>query len=194
LFTGILALGTVALAIVAVFQWLTLEKTDHTLRAGQRAFVFVNRPVSSWTAARKVGSETVRSFYVEWENNGNSQAKNLRVALWCPRPSAFDIVDPITANKTPSVEAPRLLGPKQSVWGGVCNYRASELESVRDQSIPMFVAARAVYSDIFGEDHVTEFCAQVTSLAGDFQKIEGVPTNDLSSCPKHNCADDECTE
>jgi hypothetical protein len=38
LFTAILALGTVALASVAVLQWLTLEKTDHTLRNGHRFY------------------------------------------------------------------------------------------------------------------------------------------------------------
>jgi hypothetical protein len=65
---------------------------------------------------------------------------------------------------------------------------------VREQSIPMFIAAKAVYSDIFGEWHVTEFCTQIVSLQGDFESLQTVPTNDLISCPKHNCADDECKE
>jgi hypothetical protein len=187
-FTGLLVIATVGTI------WV-LKKTDDTLRAGQRAFVFVKRPISSWTAAKKIGDETVRSFYIEWENNGNSQAQYLKVTLWCPRPSAFDTIDPITADSKYDVaEAPRLLGPKQSVWGGVCNYKASELTRVREQSIPMFIAAKAVYSDIFGEWHVTEFCTQIVSLQGDFESLQTVPTNDLISCPKHNCADDECKE
>lgn len=190
--TGWLAAFTGLLVLVTLGSIYVLKKTDDTLRAGQRAFVFVKFQPDHWTVAKKVGSETVRSFFIEWENNGNSQAKDLTVFLWCPRPSALNVVDPITAKSAPTVEAPRLLGPKQSVWGGYCNYRASELEDVRDHSVPMFIAAKAVYLDIFGEKHTTEFCTQIINLAGDLQNIGSVPTNDLVGCPKHNCADEEC--
>ena len=48
IFTGVLALGTIALAIIAVLQWCTLEKTDRTLKdtlatnkSTVRAYVFL---------------------------------------------------------------------------------------------------------------------------------------------------------
>ena len=124
-------LAICAAGIVAYLQWQTLEKTDNTLRAGERAFVFVKQHSDAWTAAKKVGDEVVRSFVLEVENNGNTQTKDLMISLYCPRPNIFEKIDPITSGKKPDIVSPRLLGPKQTGWAGVCNYRASELEDVR---------------------------------------------------------------
>jgi hypothetical protein len=185
------AVVTVALAGVAWLQWGTLEKTDHTLRAGQRAFVFVKQ--GAWTTGKKVGDEVNRSLAVVWENNGNSQTRDMRVSLWCPRPSAFETVDPITSGRSPEISnVNRLLGPKQSVWGGVCHYSTTELENIRSKRLPWFVAAKATYFDIFGEPHVTEYCSTILNLEGDFRDPNVVPTNDAVGCDAHNCADDEC--
>jgi hypothetical protein len=185
-FTGLLALATIGTI------WV-LKKTDDTLRAGQRAFVFVKRESNSWAVATQNGADINRQFYLTWENNGNTQTRDLKVALFCPRPNVFDTTDPITANAAPVVQAPRLLGPKQSVWGGVCNYSDSELEYARARSVPIFVAARATYRDIFDEWHVTEYCIKMVRLVGDFKNIGTVPANDLEICAAHNCADDECS-
>jgi hypothetical protein len=65
IWTALLFVGTVVSAGI-------LWKTDGTLRAGQRAFVFVKFSDSHWTKGRPSGNDMVRSFYIEWENNGNS--------------------------------------------------------------------------------------------------------------------------
>ncbi len=188
LFTGVLA-------ILAFAQWYTLEKTDDTLRAGERAFVFVKQEPNSWTVARKVGDEVTRTFGVIWENNGNSQTRDMKITLWCPRPSIFETVDPITAGKPPVFsDVARLLGPKQYVWGGVCNYSATELEDIKAKKLPWFVAARATYYDIFGKWHRTEYCTVIFNIEGDFKNVNAVRTNDMIGCAAHNCADNECSQ
>jgi hypothetical protein len=191
-FTGWLVAWTALLFAATVISAGILWKTDQTLRAGQRAFVFVKFSDSHWSQGWTVGNDTLREYYIEWENNGNSQTKDLKVSLFCPRPNAFDKEDPITSNKTPAVATPRLLGPKQSVWGGVCYYLASELESIKAQRLPMFVAARATYRDIFDESHITEYCVQITDLDGDFKTVGGRITNYSHGCAAPNCADEEC--
>jgi hypothetical protein len=183
---------TAILAVVAGLQWHTLDKTDATLRAGQRAFVFVKTP-GNWTVAKMVGDEARRAYFVELGNNGNSQTKNLTFSLYCPRPNVFERIDPITANKKPEVVAPRMLGPKQTIGAGICSYGASELERVRSGSVPLFIALRVIYNDIFDNFHVTEYCAILGNFGdGDFKALATIPTNDTIPCDVHNCADDEC--
>jgi hypothetical protein len=46
IFTGILAIFTGILAIVAYLQWLTLEKTDQTLKLQQRAWIAPGRLIA----------------------------------------------------------------------------------------------------------------------------------------------------
>src|ERR1700761_338680 len=111
-----MTLFTGALAVLGFLQWRTLEKTDHTARSGQRAFVFVKQSNDHWTTAWQEGGTIQRSFYIEWENNGNTQTRDMKVMLFCPRPSVFDTADPITSKSVVTVAASRLLGPKQSVW------------------------------------------------------------------------------
>jgi hypothetical protein len=191
IFTGILAFGTVALAVIAVFQWCTLEKTDKTLRAGQRAFVFVNQSPGQWIEPTTIDNEIVQRWHIEWENSGNSQTKDLTLELYCARPSEKPIRDPISAYGKPTVTSERLLGPKQIQWGGVCNYKASELKQVQGGR-HLYIGARATYWDIFDEPHLTEYCTEVFDLTGTVDKLDMRPDNRLRSCETRNCADKEC--
>ena len=54
-FTGWLVAWTALLFIATVLNAAILYVTDHTLRAGQRAFVFVKFSNSHWTVGRVVG-------------------------------------------------------------------------------------------------------------------------------------------
>jgi hypothetical protein len=192
-FTLYVALFTLALVGVGVLQSMILVQTDETQRSVQRAFVFVKQGPVEWTIAKTIGDQSVRAIAIELENNGNTQTRFLNVSLYCPRPTAFDKVDPLTAKGEPAFTAPRLLGPKQATLAGTCNYTASELENVRMYSWDLFIAARATYEDIFEKPHITEWCAKVMNLgAGDFAKLGTVPTADLGPCAAQNCADEEC--
>ena len=182
-----------AAGIFAFFQWQTLDKTDHTLRAGERAFVFPRLDQSGWQPAVMLNNQIVRGLFFGIENSGNSPTKNMILSLYCPRPNAFDTIDPITAGEKPTFVVTRLLGPKQTQWAGICNYTASELENVRSENISLFVAFHVAYDDIFDESHTTEFCTKITDFrAGDFKSLSYRPDNDFTPCEKHNCADEEC--
>jgi hypothetical protein len=200
LFTGVLAFGTIALAVLAYYQWCTLENSDQTLKetldatkASQRAFVYVRTLPNSWLGTELAGTTIKRRYTVELENSGNTQTKNLVVSLYCPHPRPEVKEDPITANGNPLVRS-RLLGPKQTVWAGVCEYPTEELEDVRDNKTDMFIAMIARYDDIFNKPHVTEYCVKIVNLNGDFKNAGETPKNNLAACEKHMCADDECAK
>ena len=77
LFTAMLALGTIALAVVALLQWATLEKTDATLKEAQRPWVEFNPVIDgdlSWA-----GEEVAMLAHLDLKNSGHSPALNVRV-------------------------------------------------------------------------------------------------------------------
>ena len=75
---------------VLVKQWQTFEKTDKTLRAGERAFVYID---NIDTSKSNDGSGDRRAFLFNAINNGETQTKDLQFFLiceygrdWYPRP------------------------------------------------------------------------------------------------------------
>jgi hypothetical protein len=78
LFTALLVLSTIALVVVAVLQWSTLEKTDDTLKAQQRPWLSIGYPHA--TNAFPV-SAAGGAFVVEFnlKNFGNSPALNVEI-------------------------------------------------------------------------------------------------------------------
>jgi hypothetical protein len=186
-----IAAATVTLTVVGLLQWRTLEKSDQTLRAGQRAFVFVRQIPTNWTAAQTRNGTVVRDIPIEWENNGNSQTKDLIVEINCPRPQWFVSADPMTISDGYYGKSARLLGPKQSVLGGTCSYTAEQLKSVQRDRMHLYVTARATYSDIFNEKHITEYCGEIVDIVGNFDDLSVIPKNTTQICGR-NCADKEC--
>jgi hypothetical protein len=68
LFTAILAVATIVLVFVSFLQWhtlsqqaVTMEKTDETMRAGERAFVFQHM---TSLIGRQQGSPMVKFFAI----------------------------------------------------------------------------------------------------------------------------------
>jgi hypothetical protein len=57
----------------------------------------------------------------------------------------------------------------------------------------LHVAAKIIYKDTLSDEvtHITEFCAELIDINGDFSKPEGGRISTLV-CNFHNCADDEC--
>jgi hypothetical protein len=188
-FVGILT------AVVLGLQLRMLQQTDKTMRAGERAFVFVNQsPVIQWEAAQLMdGNIVTRRASIEWENSGNSQTKNLIVYLNCPRPQKVISSNPMTILDGNFGSNGRLLGPKQKVAGGVCTYNAEELGSVQRSGAHLYIVAKATYDDIFDEPHVTEYCGEVVSILGDMNNAAITPNNAVQTCGR-NCADKECSQ
>jgi hypothetical protein len=120
-FTAILAAGTVALVVTAVFQWLTFEKTDRTLRdtlvannRAQRAFVSFNFDRGSINTIEN-GQIIGISIQSTIKNSGNTTTKSMMASENCG-PYDLPPVDPwnqFTRSKPEPV--PIFVGPKEEV-------------------------------------------------------------------------------
>jgi hypothetical protein len=179
-----------ALVYVSWLQQRTLEKTDETFRAGERAFVFVTHSIAGWQPAQTINGEIVRYFPVVWENSGNSPASRLTFETHCPLIQQSVVQNPIQLPSGPS-SVQKLLGPKQSIWSGECGYSVENLNSVRGKGYHIYIASTADYYDIFDAHHRTEACFEIVNLAGKFEDLQTAPRSDFGSCGR-NCADKEC--
>jgi hypothetical protein len=188
-FNFILAIATIGLAFVSFLQWRTLDKTDETFRAGERAFVFVKQII--WGQAQMKDGMAYRSVAPEWENNGNSQTKGLIVELNCPRPTWLTDDNPMRISDGNFGTTPRLIGPRQTTAEGSCKYSADELKTVQHNGKHLYIAGKATYDDIFDKPHVTEYCVEIVNVIGDVSAADVTPYNDTQICGR-NCADEEC--
>jgi hypothetical protein len=190
-FTCVLAVATLGLVIVSFLQWRTLDKTDETFRAGERAFVFVTHNGGQWQPARMINGEVLRFLPVVWENSGNSPTRRLTFDLHCPEAQESVVQNPTQLPGRSSGPVHKLLGPKQSIFAGVCGYSVAQLNLVRDNGYHLYIVSTADYFDIFEEHHRTEACFEVINLNGNFEDLQTVPKNDFIGCGR-NCADEEC--
>jgi hypothetical protein len=158
IFTCVLAIATIGLTIVSFLQWRTLDKTDETFRAGERAFVFVTHNGAQWQPAKTINGEIFRVFPVVWENSGNSPTSRLTFELHCPEIQQSVAQNPMQLPSGPS-SVHKLLGPKQSIWAGVCGYSVQQLNLVRDNGYHLYIASTADYYDIFDAHHRGRNCA-----------------------------------
>jgi len=190
IFTGILALATLALVVISILQWLTLDRTDQTFRAGERAFVFVTHSREGWQRAEKINDEIVREFPVVWENVGNSPTRGLLIKLYCPDVQPFAVTNPVSLpGKTEQMSA--TIEPKQTTWGGSCFYSNLQLKLVKNNEYHLYVIAMADYFDIFDEHHKTESCFELAEMSGNLDDLDAQPHGRLRYCER-NCADKEC--
>jgi hypothetical protein len=93
----------------------------------------------------------------------------------------------------PAIRVQRLLGPKQTTWGGTCIYSADQLDLVKNSGYHLYIGSTADYSDIFDKHHYTESCIEVVGLSKEekFEDIKVMPKGNLINCGR-NCADKEC--
>jgi hypothetical protein len=186
LFTGVLAFGTIALAVVAVLQWETLEKSDLILKetlaankAGQRAFVFLQKID---TQQIQSGQTTQWFFLPVWENNGTTQTKDLIIKLVCARPFDFETQEARSG----------VFGPRQVGGNGACLLEANALEEMRTKKNSLYMAGLATYRDVFDEQHMTRFCRKI-DLFSDPRIVGSQLVSTAGFCPDlPDCADEEC--
>ena len=202
IFNGVLAIATIGLAIVSFLQWRTLDRTDETFRAGERAFVFLKLPGDGWQPAQTINGEVDRALPVVWENSGNSPTRDLVIKLYCVPPQQNAVENPISTLGKPPLVGSRLLGPKQTTWAGSCSYPAAALDLVKDKRYHLYIASTADYFDIFDTPHRTEACFEVINFTGtyvhmtkaptgSFEDIDMLPQGQFRNCGR-NCADKEC--
>ena len=192
LFTGVLAIATVALVFVSWLQQRTLDKTDQTWRDGERAYVFPAPNVAVWQPATMANGIVTRAYPIVWENSGNSPTVNLIIKLYCLKPLPLSEANPIRLLDNPTA-VQRLLGPKQTIWGGTCPYSAEQLDMVRDSGYHLYIASTADYFDIFDKHHYTETCFELVNFSKEdkFEDPKVTPRGDIYNCGR-NCSDKEC--
>jgi hypothetical protein len=190
-FTCVLAIATIGLAIVSFLQWRTLDITDETWRAGERAFVFLKQNDAQWQPAQTADGGIVRFFPVVWENSGNSPTSRLIFETHCPLIQQSVAQNPTQLPGNSSGLVHKLLGPKQSIWSGECGYFAESLNFVRDKGYHLYITSTADYYDISDAHHRTEACFEIVGLSGNFEDLQAVPHNSFTGCGR-NCADKEC--
>ena len=112
-FTGVLAFGTVALALIAVLQWCTLEKNDETSRLRDRAFIyFSNPPMTPYPPPPDKPTEWGVGITVL--NAENMPARRIMIQYDClDAPKSDQIVDPFPLAKWKRAEIGNVIGPKK---------------------------------------------------------------------------------
>jgi hypothetical protein len=202
-FTGWLAVYTGVLVIVSALQFCTLNNTDKTLRdtleasdASNRAFVF---PKSVRFERNIENSQNNWRFSIEWENSGNTPPVDLRLFIYCG-PSQIDESPPFAQKYAIKIgAATSILGPKQARVTGRCPVDLeTPLGSFIKRDVFLYAGGQALYSDVFGSAHVTQFCFEYEGYGkplpdiqnGDAREILGDPL----LCHSHNCADEECSK
>jgi hypothetical protein len=174
-------------AVILFFQYCTLEKTDQTQRAANRAFVFVKQ--TYW--AHAAGSAEYR-YIAEWENSGNTPPDHMTVQIACIH-SDWGESDPLTVkNATLSDKFSRVMGPKQTVIGGYCIFSSEQMIDGQSGKMHLYFFTKAEYSDVYDPTytHVTEYCIEFREI-----KASDIQPNALSlgiPCDTHNCTDENC--
>jgi len=190
----------------------TTRQANETAKNVQRAFVLPRgiELVKVSGPARLTGDITGTTpfawqAFVQWENSGNTPARDFTVHSSCAfgdwptpvsDPSKLTIDDPklqfIMKNRDVSV----LIGPKQTVDAGYCVVHGLGVMLQQFGEMQDFLFGEATYKDILNPTytHRTQFCFQLRlsgSWAGSID--DAVPLAvDGRPCEKHNCADEEC--
>jgi hypothetical protein len=208
-YTGWLAITTVALAVVAavqagLFLWqlglmregitdakeaaIASKGTADSLLASNRAFVYVHRQM--------YGEIPGPRYWIgpEWGNSGNTPTKEMRTHVRCELldfllSDDFDFDYPTT-----EIHA-AFLGPRTTIMGArlpIEGLTQAELIAIQNKTKFLYLMGWVRYHDIFANtpEHMTRFCYQV-DVAGDVQGQFSVLFNPH---PRNNCADEGCKE
>jgi hypothetical protein len=152
---------------------------------------YINISVGRLYNSATAGSTPEWRLPIEVENNGATQTKGALSEVWCVSDS-FIGDDPMKSASGGPIK--RFFGPKQTSGIGTCPYSPQILSEAQSNSSHLRVAAKIIYRDTLSDKavpHITEFCAELVDIEGDFSKPEGGHISTLV-CNFHNCADDEC--
>jgi hypothetical protein len=189
-FTAILALGTVGLAVIAVLQWLTLEKTDQTSRLRDRAFIyFSDPPLTPYPPDKPI----VWGAGISVLNAGNMPARRIAIQYDCPdAPMSDQITDPFPLAKWKNAEVGNVIGPKNQFSLLACNIPIATVKAAKwseDGKQPVrqiFYVAQVKYLDGFDldEPRITQMSRKlIFDQQGNYS---------LGFTGPHNCSDDDC--
>lgn len=174
--TAALVVTSVLSIVVLYSQWRTFEKTDRTLREGERAFVYI-----TGVNFFRFPAGGANAWYIvpEATNNGTTQTVNMTYNLGCNTI--------VTANVKIS------FGPKEASGIGGCLF---DLAAVWRRHEFARISGMIFYQDVFSRSHVTIFCRNVTIQADPAQaRNMGDLSQTTEFCPDVlDCSDKECDQ
>lgn len=198
-FTGVTAFCTLVYAVVSCFMLSSLRESNcinrQALKSVQRAFVSVRRVEINPIAGENPKEAVAAQFDLGWENPGSTPAKHVTQHIstrWdaTPIPETFDFPDEWTAGESRQLN-PTYIAPKGFLGGGIFSVPASVLKQVHSGTTHVNYWGWNRYTDVFGQQHITEFCFELKSNGMPFTLQNGFPFR-LEECQKHNCIDEDC--
>jgi hypothetical protein len=192
---SILCISVITLVVVGIYTTLTYKQwtaTEASFTEVQRAFVFV-RKIGMETAEIQSQGRWVQEFYPEWENSGTTPADEVRLY------SHIEGMDtPLTPNYNFGWKEGYtfLLAPKSTIEGIHGWVPAEDVERFRKpwSTYHIVVYAEARYKDIFGKDHWTEACTDVTGVRAIDPHTNKITLFQTIPCNYYNCEDNRCPD
>jgi hypothetical protein len=126
------------------------------------------------------------SFFVDLENSGATSTKHLAIYLICGKHETFG--NPLNFSKAMKSQVfpiPAVVGPHSNLKLFTC-----EAHNDYALSTPYFVFGRATYGDVFGVEHVTEYCWQAIGLPS--RNNPSMQPCSYIGDAEHNCEDEDC--
>jgi hypothetical protein len=192
MFTGVLALATLALVYVSVLQWRTLDKTDETMRAGERAFVFVKmfqlgvvNDVQKITPMLENSGSTPANPLHWWISYKKTGVEGLPTNFKYPD---FDTQGSEIVGKGNGITT--YLGPHQTIYAETISIPITAMKDVREGRARVFVWGWLEYVDTFQTTlvHRTEFCQEINVVGTGSYDANGKASSDVGMrfCGTHN--------
>ena len=182
-----------AAAAIGVSTWTLVETrrqaddSHESLVLSESPFVYGNPPRFD---PAKVEQKDVVRVSIPLGNSGNTPTRKLRFQILCEKAGE---VTPRSLNGYYDRQITASLsffGPRAETTPIACDIPRDDWNSMHRKREGFFVYGRAEYYSVIDihYKHVTQFCYEVEP--SDDTTIGGF----VFSCPKHNCADEECRE
>lgn len=162
LLVAVVAFLAIAFALQTFYLGLGLrairrsaQKTEHNMRAAQRAFVYLRS--LDWAPA---GTEMLRIGPV-WANGGTTATKGLRISTnW--KASHGELPPDFDINYVRPPES-LFLGPGGQAEFGTIMIPMRDIQAAIEERLHLYVWGRATYRDLFegGQQHYFDFCQRV---------------------------------
>ncbi len=146
-FTGVLAIVAVLQFFAMVFQYCVMNKQDSTARLRDRAYVYFGNPT---VISYPPNKPEVGGINIIAENVGNMPARIISIRCgWIGSPASTIISDPFPLVKWSDVNAPKFIGPKQSLalqGGGIS---IDIIGQAQKSEVNIFISMEVKYLDGF---------------------------------------------
>jgi hypothetical protein len=171
-----------------------------SLEVVEGAIVSFSPPVKpvpiSYSSDKKSKKVDAWQLMVPINNDGGTPTRDAKV-YWTallrkdPLPNDFDFPD-----AGDGIAGPVALGPKHTLYTLPIAVGALDIKAVGDRTEHLYVYGWATYRDRFRltPSRLTQFCYELSEVAGDPLTAGGMEAIRFSLCKAHNCYDEECTD